>query len=84
MANTVTHKGWFGVCPVYLGDIESDSPFVVERLPIYYPLLVFSEAMYQVVMNFMEWMGQEPPGFPLVVGKRLDPPRQIDAAPEDR
>lgn len=21
---TYTHKGWFGVCPIYLGDIEGD------------------------------------------------------------
>lgn len=24
----LTHRGWFGLCPVYVGDINSDEPFI--------------------------------------------------------
>jgi hypothetical protein len=78
MIHTLTHKGWFGLCPVYLGDLNSESPVVVERLAIYAPLLAFSEWMYRVAMACVEWMGSDPPGFPLVVGQKLTPPRRIN------
>lgn len=33
----LTHKGWFGICPVYIGGIESDGPLIVERSPLLLP-----------------------------------------------
>lgn len=32
-AITYTHKGWIGMCPVYLANIDSDGPNVATRLP---------------------------------------------------
>jgi len=26
-----THYGWFGICPVYLGDISGEAPVMAER-----------------------------------------------------
>jgi hypothetical protein len=30
---TYTHKGWIGLCPVYLANIGADAPNVAPRLP---------------------------------------------------
>lgn len=27
-----THEGWFGICPVYVADIESDAPHLTPRV----------------------------------------------------
>lgn len=27
----LTHKGWLGLCPVYLGNLDSDGPLVEPR-----------------------------------------------------
>jgi hypothetical protein len=27
-----THKGWFGVCPVYIRDLETDAPGITPRM----------------------------------------------------
>lgn len=27
----LTHKGWLGLCPIYIGESKSDSPVVVPR-----------------------------------------------------
>jgi hypothetical protein len=26
-----THVGWFGFCPVYIADVDSDGPTIIER-----------------------------------------------------
>jgi hypothetical protein len=72
---TFTHKGWFGICPVYFKDLESEAPFVVPRHPILAPLLILSEAMYRLVF----WCGQAmshsfQPFWPLTVTGELSPP----------
>lgn len=28
---TFTHKGWFGLCPVYIGDINTEGPCLDPR-----------------------------------------------------
>ncbi len=45
---TYTHKGWFGICPVYIGDADGDAPLVDPRHWIFAPLMWFSERMYDV------------------------------------
>lgn len=37
-----THRGWFGICPVYLANLHSDAPMVHERRPWMLPLMMFS------------------------------------------
>lgn len=63
----LTHVGWFGVCPVYLGDLDTEAPTVVERHWLLSPLMAFSQAMYGIVFWCTEVMGREPPGWPLLI-----------------
>lgn len=46
MKVTLQHRGWFGICPVHIGDIESDCPFLIERHWAFQPLFVISEFMF--------------------------------------
>jgi len=41
-----THKGWFGFCPVYLANLETDSPVVHERHKFLLPLFILSELFF--------------------------------------
>ena len=50
--SVLTHRGWFGICPVYLGDIDSPGPLVVARLWILEPLLTLSTWAFGVVIFF--------------------------------
>ena len=83
-----THKGWFGVCPVYYADIEADCPMVDPRLPrLFMPLLLFSSFMYQVVMACV--MAIDPSvyvGFPLYITGALEKPitRMFPVLKEDQ
>lgn len=44
-----THKGWFGVCPVYLGELDTPIPLVEPRHPSLDFLLTFSEIVYRSI-----------------------------------
>ena len=46
----MTHKGWFVICPVYLGDIDSEAPFVEPRHKMLTPLWIISEVLCAVGM----------------------------------
>lgn len=39
-----THKGWFGICPVYLADLDGDGAIVEPRSALLWPLMRLSEA----------------------------------------
>lgn len=82
MKIALTHKGWFGLCPVYFGNMHSESPLVLERHPALLPLMMFSEAMFQLVMIIMDIAGQDPPGFPLRITGKLDGSRVLDVPDE--
>lgn len=43
-----THKGWFGLCPVYFADLESEAPHVHPRHWIFTPLMMLSEVFFSV------------------------------------
>jgi len=61
----LTHKGWFGLCPVYIGDIHGDAPLLVERHWSLLPLMVISEWLFAAIMFVQKspvWL------------KRFDPP----------
>ena len=79
----VTHKGWFGICPVYFGGIETDAPLVLERHWLLMPLLAVSEFFFFLCFVAIELMGHEPQGWPLKITGKLDAPRTI-TLPEDR
>jgi hypothetical protein len=38
-----SHRGWFGICPIYLGNLHSDAPAVAPRWELAVPLFVVSE-----------------------------------------
>lgn len=45
---TYSHKGWFGMCPVYVGDVQSNAPDVIARHPLLEPLLHFCVWLQEV------------------------------------
>ena len=70
-----THSGWFlGLVPVYLGDIDSDTPVVAERnwVPEWYFWLV--EAVFGLFCwaNSILFKDFEP-AFPIVITGRIEP-----------
>lgn len=73
----LTHKGWFGICPIYMGDVYSDAPVIVERHWSLKPLMKLSHAL-QVAWVFLctfqfggngEWV--------IVQGPELDGPKWL-------
>ena len=61
IAEGFTHKGWFGLCPVYIGDINSEGPMLSARWDCIEWLMDLSEAIYSVVMPVHHWItGEEP------------------------
>lgn len=47
ISNTYTHVGWFGPCPVYLGDLTSECPSVTPRWP-------WATVIFALVIGFCE------------------------------
>lgn len=64
---TFTHKGWLGLCPVYIADLESDCPTLEPRHWVFEPLLDFSTLMFQFLGQFVE-----EPAFPLRITGELE------------
>ena len=69
----LTHKGWFGICPVYFGRLDSEAPLVVERHKLLLPLMMLSEFVYGLVLMF-----SEDPQWPLIITGELPPGRVLD------
>lgn len=70
----LTHKGWFGLCPVYLGAIGSDAPHVHERHWLFWPLLELSHLFFELCFLVQDMAGAEPTGWPLRITGRLREP----------
>lgn len=67
-----THKGWFGICPVYFADLDSDAPFIDPRHWLFAPLMWVSEVGYACVFHVMGWIDPEfEPAWPLRVTGEL-------------
>ncbi|MEY2689720.1 MAG: hypothetical protein RL375_3919 [Pseudomonadota bacterium] len=49
---TFTHKGWFGLCPVYFADLDRDSPMVEPRHWAWAPLMWLSEGAFSLAFMF--------------------------------
>lgn len=69
---TITHKGWFGLCPVYMGDLGSDAPFVAARSPWLEPLFDLSKGIFRIAHL---WFA---PTWPLFVTGELTHPRRVE------
>lgn len=44
-----THKGWFGLCPVYIAETYTECPHLEPRYPFTEWLLDISEFMFNVM-----------------------------------
>lgn len=78
MICTLTHRGWFGWCPVYLGDLTTECPLVVPRHWLFEPLLWSAECMFLVAGFCM--LAMDPacePAWPLRVTGKLGEPRYV-------
>jgi hypothetical protein len=70
-----THRGWFGVCPVYIGDTYTQAPTLVERRAWLRPLYVFSEALQGLCCAVLSRLDPEfEPGWAIMITGELDPP----------
>lgn len=68
---TLTHKGWFGFCPVYYANPYRDpEPFVIERHRALFPVFWLSEIMLELIMFSM---GDNNPGWPLRITGKIEP-----------
>lgn len=61
LLNEYTHYGWFGICPVYLANLDTECPAVAPRRELYVPLFVISEwllgaAIYVKTFLDPEWV----------------------------
>lgn len=78
---TFTHKGWFGVCPVYIANLDSDMPALAARHPWLEPLMTFSEVLLRAVAWTCVAMNPDSePGWPVQVTEKLDPPLTLPIA----
>ena len=74
---TYTHKGWFGLCPVFIGGHEAghpDGPCIKARHWLLDWLFDLSVALMDAVMFVQESLGSEPAGYFVAIGKKLDAP----------
>ena len=46
--HTFTHKGWLGICPVYIGGLDDEGPVIAERHWSFIPLMKISEFMQRL------------------------------------
>lgn len=75
---TLTHKGWFGLCPVYFANLDGPSPLVLERHRLLVPLLMLSEALFAAAFALCETARLDwQPEWPMFVTGDLQPPKQI-------
>lgn len=71
-----THKGWFGVCPVYYADLAGPAPMVAPRHWVLTPLLWGSEAMFAfcfALQGLVDPLSE--PAWPLRVTGKLKEPK---------
>ena len=83
-----THKGWFGLCPVYLGDQQDgkeidavepegflDMPVVTARWELLEYWFDFNVAVVDTIHFIGGAFGIEPKGYPLYITGKLKEPR---------
>lgn len=63
-----THKGWFGLCPVYIADADTESPRLEPRIPMTEWLIELSAEIYNLLMA---------EAFPIRFTGKLNPPKMI-------
>lgn len=80
---TLTHKGWLGLCPVYLANPGAGGSDVHERHWTLAPLLLLSLSIYELCFTMQQLADPTcEPRWPLKVTGKLARPVQVDV-PED-
>jgi hypothetical protein len=69
-----THKGWFGLCPVWIADLETEEPYLWERSILFVPLMLLSIFMFDLCSVILDAFGQPIEGFPIHVTGELPQP----------
>lgn len=64
-----THKGWFGLCPVYMADVETDSVRLEPRIPFTGWLINVSAAIFDLL---------QAEAFPVQFTGELKPAKMIE------
>jgi hypothetical protein len=72
---TFTHKGWFGLCPVYIGDINTEGPCLDPRHWSLSWLMPVSEAIFGMAFWIMTTINPDyEPMWPIrITGKLAQP-----------
>lgn len=74
-----THAGWFGICPVLLGDLDGDAPLVHPRHWLLAPLFWLSEALMSAAIAVMSALRPDyEPLWSIVVTAELPQPLAVD------
>lgn len=69
----LTHKGWFGFCPVFIGGLDSDAPLIVERHWMALPLFMLSEAIFSIIFMVCSMLDPEfQPTWPIRITGEID------------
>lgn len=77
---TLTHRGWFLLCPVYLADLEAVEPFLEPRRFIPDWWMAANEFAFGVLVVFARAINPESdPPFPILVTGDITPPLTLDA-----
>lgn len=64
----ITHKGWFGLCPVYFGGLDTLAPLVAPRHWVFKPLMVLSEICFYLVFRVVSFIDPDfQPMWPLKI-----------------
>jgi hypothetical protein len=74
MKITYTHKGWFGLCPIYIGGHQGEAPDITARHEMLEWLLDLSAALMDAAMFCVAAMGGEPRGYRIHIGPKLEKP----------
>lgn len=75
---TYTHAGWFGICPVHIGALDTDIPDV---RAVHWTLDWLCELclwIYVAIFMTMDAVGMEPPGYPIQKKGKLTRPYTVE------
>ncbi len=72
MSGEFTHYGWFGFCPVKIGDLDAVAPLVAPRWWWLEPVFWLAETKEALVIGLRSvFMPDVEPVFALKVGRRI-------------
>lgn len=55
----LTHKGWMLFCPIYIGDVNTDCPYIVPRLSILEPVFWVATGIQELVITLCSYFYDE-------------------------